>query len=200
MNRQFALGGLGAALTLFGIAVLFVPSLWPGQQGSADAAGPATFVWLAAIVAAVAVVVARASAAESVPADTPATARFDAGSAVSDTDQPAPASTERAVVAEQVDADLRTAIRQGGESLAEARALLRATAVEVCGDTAEASAERAERAVADGTWTDDAVAARFLAERSTWRSRLRLWVAPARERRRRIERTIGAIERLQGER
>jgi hypothetical protein len=61
------------------------------------------------------------------------------------------------------------------------------------------SRERAREAVAAGTWTDDPVAAAFLAGEGgpvpSLRARARLWLLPERERERRVERALRAIER-----
>jgi len=60
----------------------------------------------------------------------------------------------------------------------------------------------AEEAVATGTWTGDRVAAAFLSDERgpvyAFGSRLRLWIDPAAERRRRLSRTVGAIDALDG--
>lgn len=57
----------------------------------------------------------------------------------------------------------------------------------------------AESLVAAGTWTDDRVAAGFLGDERatawTFGERLRLWLAPERETRRRAERTVAALRR-----
>jgi len=58
-------------------------------------------------------------------------------------------------------------------------------------------------AVAAGTWTDDRVAAAFLSESHgpihSFGSRLRLWLDPETERRRRLDRTVGAVDALDGQ-
>lgn len=55
-----------------------------------------------------------------------------------------------------------------------------------------------DRRVATGTWTDDRTAAAFLAgpegPSQTLAARIRHWLAPERERRRRIRRTVAAIQ------
>ncbi|MFB6222284.1 MAG: hypothetical protein ABEH86_01255 [Haloarcula sp.] len=58
----------------------------------------------------------------------------------------------------------------------------------------------ARQAVHAGTWTDDAVAAALLSptEPQSLLARLRLWLDPESERRRRIRRTVDAIERVSG--
>ena len=58
------------------------------------------------------------------------------------------------------------------------------------------SPEEAQTRLDDGTWTDDAVAAAYLADREatlSFRHRLVAWLRPARTKRRRIERTTSAI-------
>jgi hypothetical protein len=198
VNWRLVSGLLGVAATLFGVASLFLPSLrglWSGQQGRIDPATDAmAFVWLAVVVAAVAVLVVRANVRESRElSDSPAVDRF-AG-------QPSATADGTRVAADPLDADLRGAVRRGGEQLLTVRSLLRATAVDAYAEANDVSTARAQRAVERGAWTDDGVAARFLGSEaglSLWR--LRLWLVPVRERQRRIERTIGAIERLQEKR
>jgi hypothetical protein len=200
MDWRLVVGSVGAVLTLFGVASLFVPALlglWPGQQGGVDpATSPMTFVWPAVVVAVVAVLVVRAGAvgARQV-SDSPAAGRFAGDSPASTTDEPR-------VAAGTLDADLDRAVRRGGASLTAVRSLLRSTAVSAHAEAAGVPRERAERAVERGEWTDDRVAAQFLAEsdESAALSRVWLWLVPVRERRRRIERTIAAIECLQEDR
>lgn len=58
----------------------------------------------------------------------------------------------------------------------------------------------ARRAVETGAWTDDRTAAAFLSgpegPAPSLRSRLRLWLDPETERRRRVDRTVDAVETL----
>jgi len=60
----------------------------------------------------------------------------------------------------------------------------------------------AQEAVAAGTWTDDRVAAAFLSGSRgpiySFGSRLRLWLDPETERRRRLDRTVGAVDAIDG--
>lgn len=79
------------------------------------------------------------------------------------------------------------------ERLAEAAT----TAYAIGTGVSRASARQAVRA---GTWTDDAVAAALLSptEPQSLLARLRLWLDPESERRRRIRRTVDAIERVSG--
>jgi hypothetical protein len=198
MDWRLTAGLLGVALTLFGVASLFVPALLgpvPGQQTTVDSASnPATFVSLAAVAAVVATLVVRAATAGTgEPSGSPATRFTD--------DPPASTTDQTRVAAEQLDVELEQAVRRGGDQLAAVRSRLRSTAVDVYAGQTGLPRDRAERAVERGEWTDDDVAARFLAdERRLSLSQVWLLVAPTRERRRRIERTIVAVERLQGER
>ena len=77
---------------------------------------------------------------------------------------------------------------------------LRTTAVTTYALEGEVARERAERAVAAGEWTDDAVAAALLAPGTAQPllARLRLWLDPESERERRVRRTLTAIEALGG--
>lgn len=77
---------------------------------------------------------------------------------------------------------------------------LRTTAVTTYALEAELSRERADRAVAAGEWTDDAVAAALLApdRPQPLLARLRRWLDPESERERRVKRTLDAIEALGG--
>ncbi|WP_328762895.1 DUF7269 family protein [Haloarcula salinisoli] len=75
---------------------------------------------------------------------------------------------------------------------------LRATAVTTYALEAEVARERATRAVADGEWTDDTVAAALLSpdRPQPLVARLRLWLDPESERERRVKRTVSAIDDL----
>ena len=77
------------------------------------------------------------------------------------------------------------------------RETLRATAVQTYWRAADCEQSAARRAVATGAWTDDSLAAAFLAESdgptfSLW-ARLRGWLDPEAERERRIRRSVDAI-------
>lgn len=78
---------------------------------------------------------------------------------------------------------------------AAVRETLRATAVRrLARATGDEAAART--AVADGTWTDDTLVAAFLGEGTPPLSaRLRAWLDPAGEHRRRVERSLAAIDR-----
>lgn len=89
--------------------------------------------------------------------------------------------------------------RRGGE---EIRDRLRACAVGVVERTAR-SHEDADRAVAEGSWTDDRIAAAFLGDDPApgypLRARIRGWLRPDLAFEHRVERTVDAIhDRLEG--
>ena len=80
----------------------------------------------------------------------------------------------------------------------EIRETLRATAVETLVQRSGVDRQSARAAVREGTWTDDRLAVALVGPAQfPLRSRLRAWLDPAGERRRRVERTVAAIERLQ---
>lgn len=84
------------------------------------------------------------------------------------------------------------------DDLAAVRTRLRSLAVEILCRGRGYDRDEAQRALAAGTWTEDPVAAAFLADASTsqpLRRRVRRWVLPSAERRARIERTVAELER-----
>lgn len=106
------------------------------------------------------------------------------------------------LVGEQLNQQIQYGIESGGKQLRDTRDWLATAAVHAAIMAGDHTYEEAKTAVEQGTWTDDKIAAAFLAGPTgpspTLASRLRLWLAPARERRRRIERTMTAIERVRG--
>jgi hypothetical protein len=94
-------------------------------------------------------------------------------------------------------ADIEAAVREGGSAWRQARAMLADTAVSAYAQREGVSQSNAAEAIEQGRWTDDPLAAGVVGNEVPRRARLRLWLAPERERRRRIERTTAAIERLQ---
>lgn len=113
----------------------------------------------------------------------------------------ADATTGRSIVAASLDEDIAEAADSGGDAFREIRSRLSSTATIVYADRAGTSRETAREAVGTGEWTSDPVAAAFLADRDevtpSTAMRLRHWLVPVRERKRRIERTIEAIEQAQ---
>ncbi len=88
------------------------------------------------------------------------------------------------------------AILDGGDAFDAARRTLVATAIHSYATANEVSETEAHNVIKRGEWTDDSLAAGVLAESTPLSAQLRLWVAPVRERRKRLERTIDAIESL----
>jgi len=185
--RTAVFGALGTLATSVGVGLLLVPGFLRGL-GPVDAAVTAlsatetTTVGLAAgILALVALLVtARSGSAPERGSPTRADSRFERAA----TAPPEEATTSGgSLTASGLENDVRQAVETGGDQLRDVRSLLRETAT-------SAYAER-------GEWTDDPVAARFLAAEPPGLSmRVRHWLVPAQERERRIERTVAAIERV----
>lgn len=205
MRTRVALfGAIGVVTTGVGLAVLFAPGL-VRAAGPADAVLDAIvgaerrFVMLAAalVVGTGLVVIARSSPGPAGSGTgTVATDRFE-----TDANRPETVTVDRrTVTASRVDDRFETAVREGGAQLREVRTQLSTVAAGAHAAATGRSRDTARAAVARGEWTPDPVAAMFLATRGGpepgVRSRLALWLVPRRERRRRIERTIAAIERL----
>lgn len=107
-------------------------------------------------------------------------------------------ANRQTATAASVDETLEEAINGSDYALMQVRSALRTIAARIYGEATETPPEDAKQAVEAGTWTTDAVAGAFLARpggpRPPIYSRLRLWLTPERERRRRIERTLRVIE------
>ncbi|ADQ69393.1 hypothetical protein C499_12510 [Halogeometricum borinquense DSM 11551] len=76
---------------------------------------------------------------------------------------------------------------------------LRETATGLYADVANVDQQTARRCIRNGEWTDDELAAAFLAAGSgqaPLRSRIRVWLDPPRERRRRVDATLDALFEL----
>jgi hypothetical protein len=109
-------------------------------------------------------------------------------------------ATESRLFAADIDAAIDDAVAGDDaamDTVTERLAAAATTAYAVGSSVSQASAHQAVRA---GTWTDDAVAAAMLSptEPQSLLARLRLWLDPESERRRRIRRTVDAIERVSG--
>jgi hypothetical protein len=105
------------------------------------------------------------------------------------------------VVGDQFDeAALRAAIAAADGDDDPVRAKVRSLAVDVVARTEGCSETEAEAIVAEADWTDDAVAAAYVADReaslSLWR-RLLAWLRPSRTKFDRIDRALEAIDRRQ---
>ena len=204
--RLAVFGTLGAAATLVGAILVLAPGLLldippVGMAISSLETGPKAVMTAAVTVVGLYVLAAaRSSPVRQVSTDSAAEKRFDAAA----TDPPeAVTADRRSLTGAGLDADVRIAIADGGQSLRAVRDLLRDLAVDAYTDDPRRNDE-ARRAVETGAWTDDPHAAVFLAAEGgptpSVLSRVRLWLSPERERERRIEATMGAIERLQEER
>jgi hypothetical protein len=90
-----------------------------------------------------------------------------------------------------------------GDDADEVREDVRALAVAVVAHAEGCSTERARRRMAEGEWTDDPVAAAYVADREASlpvSRRLSAWLRPHRTTVRRVERSVTALEeRLDGE-
>ncbi|MEF8786106.1 MAG: hypothetical protein V5A45_09255 [Haloarculaceae archaeon] len=205
-------GTLGAVATVVGAMLVFTPDLLlgiqpVGQTIASLSTDPKSVMTAAAAVVGLYVLIATRSpsAGWSLPMDSDAEQRFDAAT----TDPPeAVTADRRSMTGAGLDADVRVAVASGGEPLRALRDLLRDLAADAYADDFAAGPQEtgvdARQAIETGTWTDDSVAAAFLAGDAgpapSLLSRVRLWLSPERERERRIEATMRAIERLQEER
>jgi hypothetical protein len=109
-----------------------------------------------------------------------------------------------AAVGSGFDRNLRVTLEAAaeGDDRDDVRADLRSLAVEALVSVEGCAREAARERVADGEWTDDRVAAAYLAGEATepLPRRLVARVRPRASKRRRVERTVAAVERLLGER
>lgn len=188
-------GVVGLAAATLGAGLLFAPNLvaiGPVEQllGSIDRAGSDRVLLIAGggVVAylLIALRTPKSTHDEGSPAE-----RFDSS----------PVVTGDQVTASGIDSDVGTAIETGGAELDIVREQLRTTAVTVYSDATGQQASVAREAVERGEWCRDSAAAAFLAgpdgPSPSLLANVRLFVLPERERRRRIERTISAIEGLE---
>jgi len=200
--RVAVLGGLGAAATALAGVFVLAPGVVRGIEPVAVAVD-----WLAGVdptlvVLAGSVVVALYVLVSARTGGTAGTSSGAADPFAAAVDDPPEAVTtdRRRVTAERVDRAVDRAVGRGGRPLQDVRDHLERTAAAAYAERERVGAERARAAVGAGAWTDDETAAAFLADERGPQpgigARLRLWLVPKRERRRRIERTTGAIERL----
>lgn len=196
--RARILGGLGAALTLAAAAVLVRPDLADSLSevvAVLESQDPKRLLLvLGSVVGAYAAWAARTGSSERPPEDGPA-AQF---SGVGDPPE-AVSAADRTRTGASFD-DRTAAACSGDESAMDAvRSTLAETAASAHARAADRPPEEAHRVVETGAWTDDPTAAAFLAGDggpgfSLW-SRLRAWLDPETERRRRVERTVEAVSR-----
>lgn len=208
MRRRSLLGLLGAALAGAGAVAVFLPgsvlSVGPVRRAVEAVGGvePTGAVLLASGVAGLYLAVAARSggSTETVPPEDPADRRF---ATAAETPPEAVTADRRRLSGADLDAVVDRASEAGGAALQETRGTLARTATDAYAEYAGIERERAREAVRAGTWTRDPVAAAFLAGKGGpdpgLGGRVRLWLVPERERARRIERTVRAIEHLGGQ-
>lgn len=205
MRPWSLLGVLGAALASAGAVAVFLPesalSVGPVRRAVEAVGGvePTAAVLFASGVAGLYLAVAARSGGEVPSPQDPADRRF---AAAAETPPEAVTADRRRLAGADLDAVVARANESGGAPLQEVRGTLARTAADAYAEYAEIDRERAREAVRAGTWTDDHVAAAFLAGEdgpdAGLGARVRLWLVPERERGRRVERTVRAIEGLGG--
>jgi len=196
-------GGVGAFATALGLLSVATPSVVAETEplatlvGVASGVEPRTVFVLGTVAVGLSVARAvwRSPDARSV-GDDRATERFER---VLETPPEVPTAADRTLTANAFEATTERAVDGDDRAMDDVRDRLGGLAVaRLRRGTAEPS--RAERLVATGEWTDDRTAAAFLSADegpvAPFRSRLRLWLDPETERRRRVRRTVAAIDAL----
>ncbi|NHN58802.1 MULTISPECIES: hypothetical protein [Halorussus] len=197
--RTRVLGGLGALLTLAAAAVVVSPALADRASaavGFLESRDPErVLLVLGSVVGAYAAWAARAGRPDRPPTDAAAARFSDLG--------PRPESVtavDRTRTGESFDDRVARACEGDERAFRAVRVALADTAADAVARADDVSPERARRAVESGAWTDDRIAAAFLAGESgpdfPLPARLRAWLDPAAERRRRIDRTVDAANRV----
>lgn len=181
-------GVVGAAVTLVALAFVLAPdsvgAVLPLQQFVTE--DPRlTVVAIAALIGLVSVAFARSGGTKSQPdpdiVDEPPETVPETG-----TTAPGSALTYRIDRAADGDEGAATDVRD----------VLRTSALRTLARDPSVDTAAAEERLQSGSWTEDTLAAAYLGGGTLPVSaRLREWLAPERERRRRIERTVAAIER-----
>lgn len=207
-RRAVLFGVVGTISTLFGVGLLVAPDLLLGigpVAGLVDwltATDPRNLVLVAGLVAGVYLGIAVRSRPEpdTVPSSSSSDARFESASK----QPPETVATERRTPAGTwVDDDVEAAVSDGGAAMETLRSRLFEATAAVYAEAVDVPPVRARELVASGQWTRDPVAASFLAgpdgPTPSVGRQVRLWLTPGRERRRRIERTISAIEQLEAQ-
>ncbi len=204
MRLRVALfGGLGALATALAAGLAVAPDLvtavGPVAAGIDLLAGwgPKQLLLVGAAVAGLYAVVAAWIGGRDGPAAGDGRARFDA--AVANPPEAVTADRRR-LAGEHLDARIERGADGDPQSVESVRTALSADAAAACAATRGVTTDRARDLVRSGQWTDDRLAAAFLASDegpnpSPW-ARLRLVLVPTSERTRRIDRTVAAIDRL----
>jgi hypothetical protein len=196
--RARVLGGLGALLTLVAAAVVVSPDLADSMGEVLESRDPERLLLvLGSVVGLYAAWSARASSPEAPARDGPE-AKFERTG-----DPPeAVSAADRTRTGESLDDRIAAACAGDDEALRAVQSNLADTAASAHARAADRSPEAARRDVVSGAWTDDPIAAAFLADESgpdfSLMARLRAWLDSSAERRRRIDRTVEAVGRLLG--
>jgi hypothetical protein len=195
----------GVAATLFGVGLLLAPSLVYVQPiedatTAVTEVDPATLMFAGGLVLGLYFVFVSRTGVADYTWSSDVERQFEKRLA----NPPEAVTADRQfLAADTVSGDVHSAIRSGGPHLASVQALLYETATSAYAEAANTSEAAAENAIEGGTWTNDRLAASFLAgsagPETSRRDRLRLWLRPQKERHRRIDRTLAAIEQLQHE-
>jgi len=200
--RTALFGVLGTLATGFGVALLFVPdpllALGPVEASVSVAEQmDTTIVGLLAggVVVASLVVLSRTPAGpDQTETQSSADPRFEHASTI----PPEQTTATTPVAAAGIDSDVQEGVADGGDAYYETLVVLYETAVSAYAERAGVGLGDARAAVERGAWTDDPVAAVTLAGTDgpspPLTMQIRLWLVPSRERTRRIERTMAAIE------
>ena len=192
MSRvETRLGAFGVLATLFGVGLLFAPDL-VGTGPVAGVARTLLSVGSNALLLVLGVVTGLLVFVAAWPRSY--------GSAAGSTrqfDETGKRSTTPDGGQDLLGADVEAAVGAGGPQWRQLRSMLARTAADTYARQTGVSQSRARTAVKRGQWTADDLAAGVLAGEVGRGAGLRMLLTPERERRRRVERTVTAIERLQ---
>lgn len=205
MRSRSLLGLLGAVLAGAGAVAVFLPesalSVGPVRRAVESVGGvePTAAVLLASGVTGLYLAVVARSGGGTPPPEDPADRRF---ATAAESPPETVTADRRRLAGAGLDAAVDRASASGGPALNEVREALGRTATDAYAEYADLDRERAREAVRAGAWTRDPLAAAFLAGEGGpdpgIAARARLWLVPERERARRVERTVRAIESLGG--
>jgi hypothetical protein len=200
--RVVLFGVVGTLATLFAAGLLFAPELLETLLPVAplvtlaEATNTRQLLLLGSVLVGLTLTLAARSATRPTREGEGGDA-FDAATA----EPPEAVTTARQRrTAAELQATIDEAVAGDEEALDAALARLRGTVADAYAQRTGCSIEDARQAVATGEWTDDRTAAAALARDDTptfslW-SRLRLWLDPEAERRRRLNRTVRAARGL----
>lgn len=207
-ERRAVVGGVGVAATLVGVLAVVQPALVAGTEPFASLVallsdGPVRAALLAVVVlVGLSVVWGTDRLYGESDADTEDREAADRFEDVLETPPERVTADETAATGRSFDAAVDRAVAGDDSALERVRERLADVAVARLVRYAGHTPESAERAVATGAWTRDYDAAAFLAGPNgpgpARRARLRHWLDPETERRRRLTRTLDAVAALDG--